>query len=380
MTVGVEVPTPYHRLLRTTPRYRWWRPLLALVLFVVMGFIANLAVGVLVVIIGVMAGAIPAHSVQELQQSIRDLATLDAAKPIDLVLALASLAVLAPLVPLAYLIMGLRPTALIASVMARIRWRWLGWSVMLALGALLVSYILTFVLGFVVSGPSSGDAGGEATLPTPPGIYLFDLAIVIVLVPLQAAAEELVFRGMLVQLIGSWVKWAPLAFVIPQIGFTFAHTQYVSWGLASVAIFGLTAAWVTWRTGGLESSWAFHAVNNIVSFALLSSGAFGSTVNNDQGGTWLDPVIQLVTSAAFAFAVHRVAARSGLVTRRRRMLVPEEFLTAPIPIVEGYGAPPNPAPAPSAPAAARGAEIADPAPSAERPQPLDDSWNFTPPK
>ena len=41
------------------------------------------------------------------------------------------------------------------------------------------------------------------------------LVIILVLTPFQAAAEEYVFRGFLAQILGSWVRFAPVAIIVP---------------------------------------------------------------------------------------------------------------------------------------------------------------------
>ena len=98
--------------------------------------------------------------------------------------------------------------------------------------------------------------------------------VILLLVPFQAAAEEYVFRGILMQSLGAWVRWAPLAIVLPTVLFAFGHI-YDIWGLLDVAAFGLAAAWITWRTGGLEAGIVMHTVNNVVLFLLLASGVLG---------------------------------------------------------------------------------------------------------
>ena len=102
--------------------------------------------------------------------------------------------------------------------------------------------------------------------------------------PFQAAAEEYVFRGILMQTLGAWVRWAPLAIVLPTVLFAFGHI-YDVWGLLDVAAFGLAAAWITWRTGGLEAGIVMHTVNNVVLFLLLASGVLGGTAVTSDGGS-----------------------------------------------------------------------------------------------
>lgn len=96
------------------------------------------------------------------------------------------------------------------------------------------------------------------------------------LIPLQAAGEELLFRGYLQQQLAarcpSPVIWA----VLPSIGFGWLH-QDPSLGadlsrafIASTALFGLGAAYLTWRTGSLGIAIGAHVMNNWI--ALLALG------------------------------------------------------------------------------------------------------------
>nr|WP_267918769.1 CPBP family intramembrane glutamic endopeptidase [Microbacterium resistens] len=98
---------------------------------------------------------------------------------------------------------------------------------------------------------------------------------------MQAAAEEYVFRGYLMQLVGRWLKHPAFAVLIPVPLFVLGHT-YDVWGSLGVGIFAVLMAWITWRTGGLEAAIALHAVTNLNAMiipALGISEATATTVN-----------------------------------------------------------------------------------------------------
>ena len=120
---------------------------------------------------------------------------------------------------------------------------------------------------------------GEFT--TDPLLFAGCAAIILLLTPFQAAAEEYVFRGFFAQILGSWVRFAPVAIIVPTALFAASHAYDVA-GIASVAIFGFGAAFVVWRTGGLEAGITYHALNNIAAFLFLATGMYGTTVNEQR--------------------------------------------------------------------------------------------------
>ena len=67
-----------------------------------------------------------------------------------------------------------------------------------------------------------------------------------------------------------WRTGSPIiAVALPSFVFAFAHI-YEIWGMLSVASMALVAAWLVWRTGGLEAAITLHVVNNIVGFLTVS--------------------------------------------------------------------------------------------------------------
>ena len=94
------------------------------------------------------------------------------------------------------------------------------------------------------------------------------------IVALQTAAEELVFRAALPQILGGLC--APLAYGLPALGFVALHTGGAG-TLADVAVFAACAAWLTWRTRGIEAAWVLHLVGNVwVLAASISEGPWGT--------------------------------------------------------------------------------------------------------
>jgi membrane protease YdiL (CAAX protease family) len=309
----VESPVAYHRLYRGVPNYRWWRPLVALLLLAVFVVVATTIVLIIGIVIGALTGQIRFDSAEAFTADIYGLVELDAANPLKLAIGLGSVAVMLPLVPLALLCVGLRPVGMLSSIRFRLRWRWLLACLLPALVVMAVVSVATFVILPLVSGEPLGAWTVE------PGTFAVSALVILLLVPFQAAAEEYVFRGILMQSLGAWVRWAPLAIVLPTVLFAFGHI-YDIWGLLDVAAFGLAAAWITWRTGGLEAGIVMHTVNNVVLFLLLATGMLGGTAVTSDGGSPVALGITIVTMAAYAYWIDRLAERRGL--QRRRELAP----------------------------------------------------------
>jgi membrane protease YdiL (CAAX protease family) len=309
----VESPVAYHRLYRGVPNYRWWRPLVAVLLLAVFVVVATTIVLIIGIVIGALTGQIRFDSAEAFTTDLYGLVELDAANPLKLAIGLGSVAVMLPLVPLALLCAGLRPVGMLSSIRFRLRWRWL---LDCLLPALVVMAVVT-VLTFVILPPITGEPLQGVSVDV--GTFVVSALVILLLVPFQAAAEEYVFRGILMQSLGAWVRWAPLAIVLPTVLFAFGHI-YDVWGLLDVAAFGLAAAWITWRTGGLEAGIVMHTVNNVVLFLLLASGMLGGTVVTPDGGSPIALGITIVTMAAYAYWIDRLATRRGL--ERRRELAP----------------------------------------------------------
>lgn len=99
-------------------------------------------------------------------------------------------------------------------------------------------------------------------------ILFFVLAVL--LVPLQAGAEEYAFRGFLARVAGSWVhgRWASLtlSIVVPGAVFSAIHFAGDPWWNVFYIVFSLATGLITWRTGGIEVAVVIHAAVNTITF------------------------------------------------------------------------------------------------------------------
>lgn len=109
--------------------------------------------------------------------------------------------------------------------------------------------------------------GTPLTWQPQPGFWAF-LLVIVLTTPLQAAAEEFLFRGYLLQALGSLVSNPWFGVIASALVFALFHgTQNVPLFLSRFA-FGVVVGWLVLRTGGLEAAIAAHVVNNLLAFIL----------------------------------------------------------------------------------------------------------------
>lgn len=256
----------YFRLSRLTPG--WWRPLASLGLF---------AATYLILFAGLVLTWV---LIPGLGSSMMDVENLDLSDPANAAFMGLMLALFIPAARLTARWLGRRGT--VDSVTGRFRWSLFARASVLMVVPVLVPLGVMWALNPVTPAVS------ERTL----GL----LAVALLIIPLQAAGEEYLFRGVLMQAVGHWLK-APLWGLLLSLPlFVWGH-DYDAWGLASVGVFAAVATWLTWRTGGLEAAVALHVVNNTAAFVLA---AFGVGDLNATSVTWVDSALASVIPVAFA--------------------------------------------------------------------------------
>lgn len=97
---------------------------------------------------------------------------------------------------------------------------------------------------------------------------ILTLTLTLILTPLQTWGEEVLYRGLLMQTLGSWFKIPILALILQALIFAIVH-PYNLIGVIDIIFYGLFYGIVTWKTNGLEASMAMHAANNTLLFVLL---------------------------------------------------------------------------------------------------------------
>ncbi|QCD60735.1 CPBP family intramembrane metalloprotease domain-containing protein [Streptomyces hawaiiensis] len=275
---------------RTTGRHRWWRAWVGTLLLAVAYFV------ILLVLLGVTYGLGTAIGAPELPDAGVDLGPLG-----NTAMDLVSIAIALPLVLLATLWPARRPAGTVSSVTGRLRIGWLGWCLLAGLPPLLLLTATAFLL--------PGEPGESDTWV---GLrsFLAALAVLAVLVPLQAAAEEYVFRGWLTQAVGAFVR-SPWLAVVPQaVLFAAAHGWGTRWGFLGLLVNGLVAGLLTIRTGGLEAAIALHVLNNLLAFG--ASAAVVGGLSSDETAAdapWSLALAAMVTDLLYAAIVLWLARR-----------------------------------------------------------------------
>ena len=238
--------------------WRWFKPVLVLVLFAVFYIVFST--------IATLAGGFAAGDLSEyLTSLLGGYDTFDVYTAAGALGVLGSVAVMLPALALAGLIVRDRPWSSYSS--SRGGWRWPVFGVCLLVA--LVIYALPSVVTSLPEGPSG-----------PVAFTLGGFILVTILGPLQCAAEEYCFRGLVMQSLGSWFRLPLLAVALQAAAFAALH-PYNVYGVITILFTGLAFGLAAWLTGGLEASCAMHIVNNMAAFYLtgLGYGEVGSEIS-----------------------------------------------------------------------------------------------------
>lgn len=290
---GGDMSTQYIRQFRSHPRHRWYSPLLVIALaglFYGVGLIVQFGgffIWALVYVEGAGGAGGSGGDFDAFADSMVDFNTVN-----GMVNGLISVILMWPAVELATRMVYRRWFWSMISIGRGLRWSLLGRYVLLALPVWVIAALVMIVL----SPGAMGDlASGLAWSPHMAAM----LVAVLVLVPFQAAAEEVVFRGLAMNVIGSWLRHPAWAVLIPVPFFVFGHLYDVP-GLIDVGIFAVVVGALTLFTGGLEAGMAFHIVNNI--FALGLGVLSGADLNATSGPT-IETLISIAAPIVFAGVV-----------------------------------------------------------------------------
>jgi uncharacterized protein len=247
------VPTEYQQLLRG-PLHRWWSPLLTLLVLAPLAVVLIFAALIPIVIIGAIRGiANPVRWTLMTTTQVNDLS------PAGFLYVNLSLIALIPAAGLSIWIgHQIRPRYL-SSVQGGIRWRWLLRCILLVL-PIWAAYV-----------------GISTLVEIPQGVrpqhWVLLLVMVVLLTPFQAAGEEYLFRGWILQNVGSWFARPLLGFVVSLVistaAFAAAHASPDPWIIGSLACLAVSSAIAAWRTGGLEAGIVLHAVNNVTALSMV---------------------------------------------------------------------------------------------------------------
>jgi membrane protease YdiL (CAAX protease family) len=237
------------------------------------------------------------------------------------------LGILTPCVGLAAWVVQRRPFWSVASVLNKIRGRWLLLCCVPAVGYLVLSYAMGLLVDAIFPPEDAIGTDGGSWIGF--GAFVVPALVILFLVPFQSAAEEFMFRGWLIQAVGAYgpdnpdgpggrARWVRTIFRSPWPGIVIGGAAFVSahgytgWALADVFLFAITVGWLTVRTGGLEAGIALHALNNLLAFMLPAATGQLSGWDEQGGAPWTLLVSDIPCLAFYAFAITWLAKRQQI--------------------------------------------------------------------
>ncbi|HZJ07836.1 MAG TPA: CPBP family intramembrane glutamic endopeptidase [Nocardioidaceae bacterium] len=294
-------PREYHQMLRTW-NYAWWKPVLGIILVVVGMLLLAPLVLLPVLAIGVSAEGGP------FWESFERAASMEAVGPASL---LYLNLVLGSTILVTWFVMRvlhrMRPRWL-TSVVPKMRWTFF----FICVGFSVVALIAQVVVSLLLPGSQEGDIGGLNDF-TRTSIIL--AVIVLLTTPFQAAGEEYVFRGYLMQALGSLFNNKWVALLSTATLFALAHGVQNPPLFFDRFMFGLIAGWLVLRTGGLEAAIAMHILNNFLAFGFaLSFGDLTDSLTVSEVG-WSNIILTLTQAGTYAALVLFAAKRMNLQRR-----------------------------------------------------------------
>lgn len=190
----------------------------------------------------------------------------------------------------------------LVSVWPGMRWRYL-------LVCLLIALVV--FAGYVATMPLRGQ---PLHWNPQPGYPAF-LVVILLTSPLQAAGEEFLFRGYLMQSLGSLVRRPWFGVLLSALVFALFHGQQSLPLFVSRFVFGLLAALLVLGTGGLEAGIATHVVNNLYAFTLAALTQSVAQAMGVREITWLSAFGDVVVFAIYAVLAWLAGRAMGVRTR-----------------------------------------------------------------
>lgn len=291
--------------------HSWWRGLLGVVM------VGGLALFVFGTVLLMLMGAVLQVGGYGFSRFSDDLQHYpEQLTPATLAFTMLSVWCFIPAVWMAQRIMHGLPFGSLNSVLFKFRWKYFA----ATLGFAVLAMVITVLAGaFIPQDSLAGTTSVQVNAMTETAWHF--LAIVVFLVPLQAAAEEYAFRGYLMQAWGGVFGGRRFATAVSVLGSAFVFALMhgsQEWPVFFDRFsFGVCAGVVVVLTGGLEAAIALHIVNNF--FAFGAAIFFGDVVESmaPSGSTWWQVPISLVQVVSFGVMAvwwarrTRVADRAG---------------------------------------------------------------------
>ncbi|MFK4089095.1 lysostaphin resistance A-like protein [Kribbella sp. NPDC020789] len=226
-----------------------------------------------------------------------------------------SLAALIPLSIFIARILNRQSPGLLSSVVGRIRWRPLAWFAAAAVVVELLSLLAIKILGIELIGSGDGPAPDAAAV----------IVVVLLTSTIQSAGEEYYYRGYLLQACGALLRNPVVAVLVTTVLFTLAH-GVLPWQSPALFLdrfaFGLVAAVLAIRTGGLEAGIAGHAANNVVTFVFAAlTNSVGASIGA-KDAPWSLVAVDIVKFVLFGAIALWISRRMKLETESKLELSP----------------------------------------------------------
>ena len=159
--------------------------------------------------------------------------------------------------------------------------------------------------------PLDGDTRAFGIGATTIGI----IVVTLLAIPLQAAGEEVAFRGAVIPAAGSWFRGTRLAVVfgilVSGALFALVHVSLDPWFVSYLFVFSACAAIMGLISGGLEAAIAFHVSNNVLAgivnalFAGNDATVVDRAVGSGPGPAFIILMVMNVSVVALVWRVER---------------------------------------------------------------------------
>ena len=127
------------------------------------------------------------------------------------------------------------------------------------------------------------------------------LILLILLIPLQAVAEELLYRGFITQTVSSWFKLPVSGLIVQTIAFAAIH-PYNTVGVISVATSAVIYGLICIYSRGIESSTTLHIMNNLIQLIMGGLGFGILTAEQSVSSTLFNAILKLLFLAFIIYA------------------------------------------------------------------------------
>ena len=280
-----EAASGYATFPRKFVSYRWFKPLLVALLTGVFMLVFQI-----VVLIVAAAWSGDQNFLDTIGTSYD---TMDVYSGPGALFELGAIAVLLPALALAVLIVRDRPFSSYSSSRGGFKWS----AFAKCAGVALAIYVIDFVLETLLIPGEPLEIQIQFTAA--------GLIMCMLLIPIQSFAEEYIFRGLILQAVGSWTKLPIIAIAISAVLFTAGHA-YNDIGMVAIFANGIVWSAIVCKTKGLEATCALHAVNNMGAFLVSGLGLVATTSELGIESLIVSIAIDLVYLAAILFAERKL--------------------------------------------------------------------------